>query len=470
MFNINEFFNTLLLRGSASGMTEVEFLEAEINHWLASERYWWMNTGNQYYTQHMDIDDKKRTMLDNGHVVEVKGIPNHKLGYNRYAKLVNQKVNYLLARPVEVKTEDDGYRKKLNKVFDSVFRRRLKNIGVDAMNNGIAYLHPYISGGQLKFKRFPATQILPFWADDDHEELEAFLRMYGVVVYKGKTPTIVHKVEYYTTKGVTYYEWKNGHLIPDVARSNSSYLTIEGKPMNWERVPLVAFKYNAQEIPLIKRVKSLQDALNTLLSNFADVMCEDIRNTILVIKNYDGTDLSEFRRNLATYGAVKVRTRDGIMGDVEALTIEVNAQNYEAIIKFLKKAIIDAGQGFDADDDRLGNNPNQMNINSIYSNIDMDANNMEMEFQASLQQLMWFVDTYLKINGTETDAVEFIFNRETPVNESEVIANCRNSVGILSTETIVSMHPWTKDTAEELKRLRAEQAEALGGDYVENNK
>ena len=95
---------------------------------------------------------------------------------------------------------------------------------------------------------------------------------------------------------------------------------------------------------------------------------------------------------------------------------------------------------------------------------------MEMEFQASLQQLMWFVDTYLKINGTETDAVEFIFNRETPVNESEVIANCRNSVGILSTETIVSMHPWTKDTAEELKRLRAEQAEALGGDYVENNK
>lgn len=470
MFDINGFFNTLLLRGSSSGMTDVEFLEAEINHWLASERYWWMNTGNQYYTQHMDIDDKKRTMLDNGHVVEVKGIPNHKLGYNRYAKLVNQKVNYLLARPVEVKTEDDGYRKKLNKVVNSVFRRRLKNIGVDVMNNGIAYLHPYISGGQLKFKRFPATQILPFWADDDHEELEAFLRMYGVIVYEGKSPTTVYKVEYYTSEGITYYEWKNRHLIPDVTRSNRSYLTIEGKPMNWERVPLVAFKYNAQEIPLIKRVKGLQDALNTLLSNFADVMCEDIRNTILVIKNYDGTDLSEFRRNLATYGAVKVRTRDGIMGDVEALTIEVNAQNYEAIIKFLKKAIIDAGLGFDADDDRLGNNPNQMNINSIYSNIDMDANNMEMEFQASLQQLIWFVDTYLKINGTETDAVEFIFNRETPVNESEVIANCRNSVGILSTETIVSMHPWTKDTAEELKRLRAEQAEALGGGYVENNK
>lgn len=35
-----------------------------------------------------------------------------------------------------------------------------------------------------------------------------------------------------------------------------------------------------------------------------------------------------------------------------------------------------------------------MNIRSIYSDIDLDANNMEMEFQASLEQLMWFVNTF----------------------------------------------------------------------------
>ena len=48
-------------------------------------------------------------------------------------------------------------------------------------------------------------------------------------------------------------------------------------------------------------------------------MEEDPRNTILVLKNYDGENLGEFRQNLSTYGAVKVRTIDGAMGGVETL-------------------------------------------------------------------------------------------------------------------------------------------------------
>ena len=56
------------------------------------------------------------------------------------------------------------------------------------------------------------------------------------------------------------------------------------------------------------------------------------------------------------------------------------------------------------------------------------------------------------------------------MNEGDVIANCRNSLGIISTETIVANHPWTRDTKEELTRLKKEQAEqmalAMGVDYT----
>ena len=69
-------------------------------------------------------------------------------------------------------------------------------------------------------------------------------------------------------------------------------------------------------------------------------MEEDPRNTILVLKNYDGENLGEFRQNLSTYGAVKVRTIDGAMGGVETLSIQVNADNYKAIIDIFKKAVI----------------------------------------------------------------------------------------------------------------------------------
>ena len=455
------------MRGSQSGMTETEFLEEELKAWLVSTKRLWIRAGTAYYCQHLDIDHKERKVIgEGGRKVTLHTLPNNRIAYNRYAKLVDQKVNYLLAKPFEVKTDDETYGVLLDSVFDKTFRRRLKHVGVDALNGGIAYLHPYVTAEGLHFKRFPPSQILPFWADEEHERLDSFLRIYDVATYEGKQLKIVHKVEYYTSSGVQYFIWENNQLRPDVERTNGAYLSIDDQPMNWERVPLIAFKYNEEELPLIRRVKGLQDALNTLISNFADVMCEDVRNTILVIKNYDGTDLSEFRRNLAVYGAVKVRTREGVEGGVETLTIEVNSQNYEVIVKLLEKAIIDCGNGFDARDDRMGNNPNQMNISSIYSDIDIDTNNIEMEFQASLEQLMWFVNTYYRINGGKAGDVEFIFSRDTPVNESEMITNCRNSEGVISKETIIANHPWVKDTAEELKRLQAEQQEELGLDYA----
>ena len=195
-------------------------------------------------------------------------------------------------------------------------------------------------------------------------------------------------------------------------------------------------------------------------------MQEDTRNTILVLKNYDGTDLSEFRRNLATFGAVKVRTLDG-EGGVETLHIEVNASNYEAIMRALKRSIIENGRGYDAKDERLSNNPNQMNIMSMYSDIDLDSNQLEVEYQAAFELMIEFINiAYAIVGGQQVKDVEFIFNRLTPVNESEAINNCRNSVGVLSAETIISNHPWTTSTADEIERIKAEQKEAAAEDFI----
>lgn len=166
-----------------------------------------------------------------------------------------------------------------------------------------------------------------------------------------------------------------------------------------------------------------------------------------------------------TYGAVKIRRDDGQNGGVEALHVEVNPENFQLIQNLLKRAIIENGRGFDAKDERFtSGNANQMNIQAAYSDIDLDANQMEIQFKASLRKLMGFVDAYLSAKGiTPTSKVEFVFNRDMLTNEGETIANCRNSVGILSDETIVANHPWTTDTAKELERLKKERSEALEG-------
>ena len=66
-------------------------------------------------------------------------------------------------------------------------------------------------------------------------------------------------------------------------------------------------------------------------------MEEDVRNTVLVLKNYDGQDLGEFRRNLTTYGAIKVRTVEGTDGGVDSLEISVNSENYKTVLELLKR-------------------------------------------------------------------------------------------------------------------------------------
>lgn len=74
----------------------------------------------------------------------------------------------------------------------------------------------------------------------------------------------------------------------------------------------------------------------------------------------------------------------------------------------------------------MANNPNQMNIMSMYSDIDLDANEMELEFKSSLHDLMWFVNTYRGLtNQDAVEEVDFIFNRDLPINEGDTINNCK---------------------------------------------
>ena len=451
-----------IIEGHA-GITEHAFLTAEINEFMQSQKRKDMITAREYYLGKQDILHKRRTIVDeNGVEKELKNVPNSRIVDNKIDDLVDQKTNYLLANPIEVQSDDD-----LVDIFNNRFNRKLKNIGRDAIISGIAYLIPYIDAeGLLQFKKAMAEHILPFWADDEHTKLDAFMYIYPVEVYKlDGVKDNVYKVEYYTPKGIRYYEWTMHNLTPDVSKGTQPHYMEGGQAKSWRNIPLIPFKRNESELSLIKQVKSLQDALNTLISNFSDNMQEDIRSTILVIKNYEGENLDGFRQKLATYGAIKVKSIDGVEGGVDALNIEVDASNYDVILKMLRRSIIENGRGFDAKDERMSNNPNQMNIQSMYSDIDLDTNDLESEFQASLELLMEFVSEY---KGREIEAT-FIFNRDLPVNQSDVINNCKNSVGIISKETIIANHPWTINTDEELKRLKAEEEEQIA-DFVVGGK
>lgn len=460
-----------ILRVGQGRVSDEQIILNEINSFKVSKRRKDMLDGERYFAGNHDILFRVRTMIgESGDLEEVKNLPNNRIVDNQYKKMVVQKTNHLLGQPFVVVCKNKQYSKHLKHIFNKRFQRLIKSIGEDSLNCGLGWLFiHYDENGDLAFKRLKPFEVIPGWKDAEHTVLDYAIRLYEVIEYDGKQEKVIQKVEVYDENGITFFELSEGGSLKPVEPYSQSYFTItdeEGTETgyNWTRIPLIPFKYNSKEIPLINMVKNLQDGLNVILSNFQNNMEEDVRNTILILKNYDGENLGEFRKNLAAVGAVKVRTIDGADGGVDTLTIEVNADNYKAIIEIFKKAIIENAMGYDAKDDRLSGNPNQMNIQSMYSDIDLDANTMETEYQAAFEDLLWFINCHLANMGMgdfEGEEVEIIFNRDILINEGEAIESCQKSVGILSEETIVAQHPWVDDPQAEMERLKKQREEAM---------
>lgn len=451
---------------SDSNSLNIKHLEKVLRKWLDSPQRKEQLLAEKYYDGDHDILRREKKVIgQDGNLITINNVPNNKLVDNQYRKLVDQKTNYVLGKPITIATENDDYLKLLTKVFSKKVHRQLRTLAQYAVDGGIAWLYPYYNEkGEFKFDVFPAYEICPVWRDKAHTELEYAMRYYPEEVFdnKGGTKLIFH-VDVYTTDGIYHYLYQGASLIPDKTAHNH-YMTVEGQGCDWDRLPIIPFKYNNKEIPLIRAVKCLQDSLNQVLSDFQNNMEEDPRNTILVLKNYDGTNIPEFRQNLATYGVIKVTTVDGVQGGVETLNVEVNAQNYQAILMQLKRAIVENGRGFDAKEERMDGDPNQMNIESMYTDIDLDVNGMETEFQAGFEELKWFIDQYLIHIGEKDhteDEVEFVFNRDIFINEDAKIENCVKSAGIISNKTILSRHPWVTNVNHEINQIEEDKQAEL---------
>jgi SPP1 family phage portal protein len=441
------------------GITERRFFELEIARWKTSDARKAQLTGDAYYRGEHDILKRERRVVgESGKLVTVHNLPNNRIVNNQYAKTIDQKNNYLLGRRFVFMADDKGYTDKLGVIFDEGFHLTLLNVGRLSLNCGVGWLYVYIDDkGELRFKEFNSWEILPFWKDESkHEELDCVLRLYESEVYVSGALQMLERVEVYRLDGIERYTLVDGVLAPDAENFFTPYVVKDGFARNWGRVPIVPFRSHNTERPLIARVKTLQDALNETLSDFRNNMQEDQRNTLLVLKNYDGQNLDEFRRNLSVYGCVKVRTVDGQGGDVTALEVKVEPENYRVILSELKKAIIENAMSYDAKDERLQGAPNQMNIQAMYNDVSLDANGTEAEYQTSFKALLYFINVYL--GGYFDAAVEIIFNRDMIMNETDVIANIRQSAGLLSTETLIAQHPWVTDVSSEVEKIAAERS------------
>lgn len=460
---------------SSQNISDKEYLEYIIHRWKSSPKRIDQLNGDRYYKGDHDILDRKRTASDGkGGQIVISGIPNYRLVDNQFAKMVDQKSTFFLGQQPSTTCENDDVEEILRTVLNDDFYKLLLTVGTESIICGISWLYVYYDAeSKLSFRVIPGWQILPIWKDSAQKELDFAIRVYEEPFFNGVTEEIIERVEIFKNDGIEKYVLVNGKLTPDDLYPKRAYLSVEidgdEKQLNWGKIPLIPFRSNHIGMPLLKRCKSLQDGINSILSTFQNNMEEDYRSTLLVIKNYDGQDLSELRKNIATYGIIKVRSLDGVEGGVESLQVEVNSTNYQVLLEQLRKSLISNCRGYDASELRNGGrDANEMNIKSVYSDITLDSFEMENEFRASLNNLLWFVEKYL---GITIGDVEWIFNRDNIVSESSVINDIRNSVGILSEETLIEQHPYVKDVQLEIDRKKKERKEndIYQGAFSEND-
>ncbi len=428
-----------------ASIIDLQFLEKEIEIFLNSKSRKDMIDAYNYLIGNHDILKRKRTVIGAGGIPEeISTLPNNKIVDNQYAKVVEQKTNYLFARELTIECDNKEFEEKIKSLFDKKFTRMFRKLGENAINYGVGWLYVYFENGAINFKNFAPYEILSFWADEEHTILDMVVRIYTIEQYTKNSKDNITKVEVYHRDRVDYYIYDRKLILEKSQR----YITLKGNELvSFYNIPVIPFKSSNKEQPLLNSVKSLQDSLNLLKSNFVNVMEEDPRLTCLVLKGYDGENLGEFRENFATYGVIKLSSNVDNAG-IEAFKIEVNSENYTTSINMIKKSIIENANAFDVKDERLSNNPNQMNIRSMYSDIDLASNGLEVEFQCSLEILFEFCAIFFKILENKdftNEKVQVTFNKDQLLNSSEIIQDLANSYEMLSKETILSKHPFVKD-------------------------
>lgn len=433
---------------------QAKILEHRINQHLKSDELKRMIKAHEYYHNRTAIQDKKSMLKHRSNV---------KLELGQFRKLVKQKVGYLLSKPPSVTVEDKQTQEYLNKeVFDRDMLKVVKSLGQEAIIKGIAYSMVYLDEeGELNLFKVPTEQIIPFWSDERNGILDAFIRIYPIEVWDKGKPVIRTQVAYFDENGITYYLLDKANFLgldPTYDGPQSHFYLFnpelnEVTGQNWDRAPLIAWRYNEDEASLLQQVETIIDNLALQASTSADLLA-DVPKFIYILKNYEGEDLDEFLALLNEYMTISV----GEDGGVDKLQAVIDTTATENELKRNRKALYEAAAAIDTQDENLGN-ASGTSLKWRYTDLDLDMNDMEAEFQQSFEQFLWFVEQHAANNDIQInlDGFDYVFNRDMISNETEAITNAQNSLGILDDQTIREQHPWYSQKVED--RLEKQNAE-----------
>lgn len=445
---------------SGKPFTAAEIVAQKYRDFVFSPIFTEMQTAEQYYLNFSDIGRKQRYSVgENGQLVPVNNLSNKKLHHNFFKELVDQKIDYLLARPWTISTKDTKYNDIVNKVFDDDFRNKFSRTVKNAVIKRNGFMFPYIKDNELKFKYLDALNTIAVYEDDQEDEIDSFIRFYNQEVFDGRTKRIKTFAELWTVvESVRTFEINEFGGATEIGQAEAMYLKPDEngnmQGYNWDRIPLIEIAYNDEKVGLLRQVKSLQDEYDAATSGNADKLADE-GNSILILKNAMATALSNFRRNINIFRMVKLNENS----ELEKLDDTAKIDNTKDHIELLRRDIYTFGRGVDVSNANVGANASAEARQYIFAGLDMDCNSLERSCRSALRKILWFVEQYYGLK--RPDDLEITFNRDIAVNEMQAVEIAVKMLSIpgVSTLTVLEQLPMVKNAGEEYKRWEQEQTQ-----------
>lgn len=417
-----------------------------------------MREGVRYYENENDILKRQQYAIIDGIKTIDENKPNNRIPHGFHKLLVDQKVSYMVGRPINFSCDDDRLLEYLNETLGEKWDDIASELVKEASNKGIEWLHPFIDeDGSFDYIIVPAEQVIPIYKDEKRREVQYIIRYYPFELDGDE----VIRVEVWDEETVAYYMQIKGEIVRDPTeeinpQSHFYWGTDKtAKGYGWGKVPFIWFKNNEKEKSDLVYYKQLIDAFDTRVSDNQNNF-EETQELVFALKGYDGTSLSEFMQNLKYYKAVKLEPDGGI----DTIQGEIPMQSIDSHLNRLKESIFTFGQGVDPTIDNFGNNSSGIALKFLYSLLDLKAAQTERKFRKSIQVFLWFLCEYLSISGQgeyDYKSITYTFRYNMMVNDLENAQIASDSKGIISDKTIISKHPWVDDLEQELEQLEEEE-------------
>ena len=440
-----------------------------------------MREADKYYrVENVAIQTKDRAYQDPKNKARIinESLSNEKIASAFVRQSVNQKVAYGFGKPfvlnVDLINDDeteksqeqkDRYSKLWDDFITPYFRKQIKSIAKEAINNGIGWGFVYIDQDteELRLINVKSETIYPKWTDGNHEKLDNIVRDYIDLNYTDEGIKLINKVELWDNNYVTKYIADGLSLQPDKDENEDYQYTHLADNQSWGKIPFIFLKSSDDEMPLLNLIKSEVDAYDRLTSKSVDTLIDDI-DAVIAVKGMSAEikDLVEAREILSTVKMVSVEDN----GDVSYLQANVSIDNIQKKLENLKKDIKEFSCTVNTQDIQYGSNPSGVALKASYQDLDTYMNDLETEFELFMQQFKYFFDKFQVFKGefTEEEVKNFditvTLDRDMMMNETELIENTAKLSGLVSQETLDSYNPAVEShEIEEERRENEKQPE-----------